>query len=131
MGRRFQMGVLAACLGSLALGVYLGWFDLSLPEEEIATPPPEAQPSTESAVMTAMFGYILGPLLLCFGYKVPELVVVFNSLITCGVGSYIETLTYISQLNKQISHGKALPQQAIDFFQVKEPVASTRPLIPP
>jgi hypothetical protein len=65
-----------------------------------------------------MFGYILGPLILCFGYKVRELVVVFNSLITCGVGSYIETLQYISQLNAQISNGKVLPQQAIDLCQI-------------
>jgi hypothetical protein len=42
-------------------------------EQMQPNPPPEsASPSPETAVVGAVFGYIMGPLILCFGYRIKE-----------------------------------------------------------
>jgi hypothetical protein len=103
-------------LHRLFLGIILAiicsaWLISSEASAEEPTPDVGAEPSTGALLIGGILGYTLGPLLLFYGFKVKELLVVLNSLISSGINSFIETAAYIETLNADISGGRLLPEQ--------------------
>ena len=69
------------------------------------------QPAVGSTVLAALFGYTVGPLMLCYGFKIKELIVVLNSLIANGINSFVGALAYLETLNADKAGGNLLPSQ--------------------
>ena len=89
----------------------------------MATDPPTtspvlSQPSMESTALTALVGYTLGPLMLIYGHRIEETIVILNSLVTAGVGSFIESMKYLRELNADVSGGRVMPMQIVNLLKI-------------
>ena len=77
-----------------------------------------SKPSAESATVSAVFGYTVGPLMLIYGHRIEETIVILNSLVSAGIGSFIETVQYLEEINRDISGGRIMPMQIINLLKV-------------
>ena len=66
---------------------------------------------TQTRVLAAIIGYYLGPLLLLYGYQIPQLIIVMTALISSGVAHYAEEIEHMEQLNAQAAAGRIMPYQ--------------------
>lgn len=73
---------------------------------------------TQTRIMTAIIGYYLGPLLLFYGYQIPQLIIVLTALISSGLGKYAESIEHMEQLNMQAAGGSIMPKQVSDFAKL-------------
>jgi hypothetical protein len=97
-----------------AVGSYLGGIESGDPEEA----PVVVTPGTGGTVVAGMFGYTVGPLMLVYGYKIREFVVVLNSLISNGIDSFVDSITYMETLNAQASGGRLMPDQIASLLSI-------------
>jgi hypothetical protein len=92
---------------------YLGGVESQDPDEVDIV-----EPGTGGTVVAGMFGYTLGPLMLVYGYKIREFVVVLNSLISNGIDNFVESVTYMETLNAQASGGRLMPDQIGNLLNI-------------
>lgn len=104
-------GTLFAVMG---WAVYTGQISSDPPEQS----PVLSKPSPESAAVSAVFGYTVGPLMLIYGHRIEETIVILNSLVTAGVDSFIESMQYLEDLNRDISGGRVMPGQIVNLLGI-------------
>lgn len=72
----------------------------------------------ETAVIGAIIGFVLGPIMLVWGYQVVPLVIVCNAFISSGVSSFVESVAYMDTFNADVSNGRLLPSQIAALFKI-------------
>jgi hypothetical protein len=73
---------------------------------------------SSAAIMSAAIGYLLGPIMMLYGYQFNSLVVLSNALITVGVGDIVLSLQNVEELNKDISNGRVIPAQIVQMVEM-------------
>ena len=116
--RKAQVAILAVMVG-LSLYTVLAITDV-VPPVDAKTPPKEVAASGSRAVALAgaMFAFIFGPLMLLYGYKIQETIIVLNALIASGVSSFMLSLQYVQTANADVSGGKLMPSQLLTLFKI-------------
>lgn len=109
-----RIAVYGGLFAVMGWAVYTGKISSEPPEQS----PVLSKPSPESAAVSAIFGYTLGPLMLIYGHRIEETIVILNSLVTAGVDSFIESVQYMEQLNRDISGGKVMPGQIVNLLGI-------------
>ena len=72
----------------------------------------------ETAIIGAIIGFVLGPIMLVWGYQIVPLVIVCNAFISSGVSNFIVSLAHMDEFNKDISDGRLIPSQAMQLFKI-------------
>jgi hypothetical protein len=72
----------------------------------------------ETAVIGAIIGFVLGPIMLVWGYQVVPLVIVCNAFISSGVSSFVESVAYMDKFNADVSNGRLIPSQIVALFKI-------------
>lgn len=140
-GKNFRCSFMLAGFMCAGYGAYIGAFEVS---DDLALPatdgPPPITPGVGSTVLAALFGYTVGPLMLFYGFKIKELIVVLNSLIangnvivclvtvsslfhafsfvTSGIDSFVGAIAYMNTMNAEASGGSLMPSQMGDLLGI-------------
>eukprot|EP00935_MAST-01C_sp_MAST-1C-sp1_P001226 g1226.t1 len=87
-------------------------------DEDVQQARGEGEEYSHAALVSALVGYVLGPLMLLYGYQIEPLVIVANALMSAGAGDVIESLQNAEDLNANVSNGRIIPNQIVELFTV-------------